>query len=229
MSVHDLGSPDRVHPFTFEEATMHGFPSSAVEGDRSERPDLPDTDELVVERYATAELPTRYGTFQIVSFVDNGEDRDHVAVVNGDVAGREGVLTRVHSECVTGDVFGSLRCDCGEQLDKALETLGEVDRGILLYMRQEGRGIGLTEKVKAYELQDEGLDTVEANRHLGFDDDLRDYSVAAGMLDVLGPQKVRGLLSEGIEVERRIPLKVLPNPHNVEYLETKRRKSGHLL
>ena len=162
-----------------------------------------------------------------------------MAIVNGEVEGADDVLTRIHSECVTGDVFGSLKCDCGEQLDRALETIGEAERGILLYMRQEGRGIGLAEKIKAYSLQDEGMDTVEANLHLGFDDDLRDYTVAARMLEILSvasielmtnnPKKVDGLIEEGIEVTRRIPLKVLPNPHNVHYLETKRRKSGHIL
>lgn len=207
--------------------------------DAVDRPELPDTDELVVEPYAEAELPTRYGNFRIVAYVNNRDDKDHVAVVRGDVEGREDVRTRIHSECTTGDVFGSLRCDCGEQLDRALEQLGEADAGILLYMRQEGRGIGLADKIKAYSLQDEGLDTVEANRHLGFDDDLRDYTIAARMLELLGPtsielltnnpDKVRGLLREDIDVTRRVPLKVLPNPHNVHYLETKRRKSGHLL
>jgi len=219
---------------------MQSTLSQIAEGNAGDRPELPETDEVIVEIYAEADLPTRYGDFRIVAFVDNQDDKDHVAVVKGDIAGREDdVLTRVHSECVTGDVFGSLRCDCGEQLEEAFETLGEADRGLLLYMRQEGRGIGLADKIKAYGLQDEGLDTVEANHHLGFDDDLRDYSVAAGMIDELGvdsielmtnnPEKVQGLLTEGIDVTRRIPLKVLPNPHNVQYLETKRRKSGHIL
>ena len=218
---------------------MQSTLSQIAEGSEEKRPELPQTDELVVEQYAVADLPTRYGDFRIVAFVHNQDDKDHVAVVKGDIEGREDLLTRIHSECVTGDVFGSLKCDCGEQLDQALETLGEADHGLLLYMRQEGRGIGLAEKIKAYSLQDEGLDTVEANRHLGFDDDLRDYAVAAGMIDALdvesielmtnNPKKVQGLLNEGIDVVRRIPLKILPNPHNVHYLETKKRKSGHLL
>ncbi len=208
-------------------------------GEDAERPNLPDSDELVVEHYATAELPSQYGEFEVVSFVNNRDQQEHVAVVRGDVSGHEDVLTRIHSECVTGDVLGSRRCDCGEQLEQALETLGERERGILLYMRQEGRGIGLANKIKAYSLQDEGLDTVEANHHLGFDDDLRDYTIAARMIDILGPEsielmtnnpdKVRGLLAEDIDVTQRRPIKITPNPHNVHYLETKQRKSGHIL
>jgi len=218
---------------------MQSTLSDVSEGEVDERPDLPDRDELIVRTYAEAELPTRYGNFRVVAFANNRERDDHVAVVNGDVEGHEDVLTRIHSECVTGDVFESLRCDCGDQLDRALEILGESERGVLLYMRQEGRGIGLADKVQAYSLQDEGLDTVEANRCLGYDDDLRNYDVSARMIDVLGPEsielmtnnpdKIRGLLDEGIDVSRRVPLKVLPNPHNVYYLETKREKSGHLL
>jgi len=218
---------------------MQSTLSEVAEGDVDERPDLPDRDELVVRQYAEAELPTSYGSFRVVAFANNRDDDDHVAVLKGEVKGREDVPTRVHSECVTGDVLGSLRCDCGEQLDRALERLGESDRGILLYMRQEGRGIGLAEKIRAYSLQDDGLDTVEANRCLGYDDDLRDYSIAARMIEILGPEsielmtnnpdKVRGLIDNGIDIARRIPLKILPNPHNVHYLETKRDKSGHML
>ena len=210
-----------------------------TDGDGEERRELADSDELVVEKYADAQLPTRYGKFRILAFINNRDKKEHVAVINGDVEGREDVMTRIHSECLTGDVLGSLKCDCGEQLDRALEQIGEAERGIVLYMRQEGRGIGLAEKIKAYSLQDEGLDTVEANKHLGFDDDLRDYTIASRMLQIIGadsielmtnnPKKVQGLLNEGIEVTRRIPLKVLPNPHNVHYLETKREKSGHIL
>jgi len=210
-----------------------------TDGDGEERRELADSDELVVEKYADAQLPTRYGKFRILAFINNRDNKEHVAVINGDVEGREDVMTRIHSECLTGDVLGSLKCDCGEQLDRALEQIGEAERGIVLYMRQEGRGIGLAEKIKAYSLQDEGLDTVEANKHLGFDDDLRDYTIASRMLQIIGadsielmtnnPKKVQGLLNEGIEVTRRIPLKVLPNPHNVHYLETKREKSGHIL
>ena len=194
------------------------------------------SDELVVKHFATAKLPTKYGQFQIVAFKNNRDFKEHVALTHGDVRGKESVPTRIHSECLTGDVFGSLKCDCGEQLERALRELQESEAGILLYMRQEGRGIGLANKVKAYSLQDEGLDTVEANLHLGFDDDMRNYDVAAEItqtrtedLITNNPSKVRGLVDNGVEVEERMPLKILPNPHNVHYLETKKKKSGHLL
>lgn len=218
---------------------MQSTLSEVTEGEVNERPDLPNRDELVVQKYADAELPTNHGSFRVVAFANNRDDDDHVALVKGEVEDRDDVLTRVHSECLTGDVLGSLRCDCGDQLDRALEILGESERGILLYMRQEGRGIGLADKIQAYSLQDDGLDTVEANRCLGYDDDLRDYAVAARMMEILGPDsielmtnnpdKVRGLIDRGVDVARRLPLKILPNPHNVHYLETKREKSGHLL
>jgi len=195
--------------------------------------------ELSVELFATAELPSEFGEFQIVAFTNNRDNKDHVAVVHGDVQGQSGVLTRIHSECLTGDVFGSLKCDCGAQLDMALQEIAETDAGVVLYMRQEGRGIGLANKVKAYSLQDGGLDTVEANLHLGFDDDLRDYDISAAMLNLLGiesivlmtnnPSKVEGLSEAGIDIDERRPIKTTPNPHNFKYLETKRDKSGHLL
>lgn len=210
-----------------------------LELSETDRARLEKADGLVVEKYAEANLPTKYGKFRIVAFVNNLDFKEHIAIVNGEVAGQEGVPVRVHSECLTGDVFGSLKCDCGEQLDRALDVVADSELGIILYMRQEGRGIGLANKVKAYSLQDDGMDTVEANLHLGFDDDLRDYSVAAEMLRILGPQsielitnnprKVEGLEAEGVEISERRALKVLPNPHNVRYLETKRKKSGHLL
>lgn len=216
-------------------------PLSAAQLELSEtdRARLEKADGLVVEKYAEANLPTKHGKFRIVAFVNNLDFKEHIAIVNGDVLGQEAVPVRVHSECLTGDVFGSLKCDCGEQLDRALDVVADSELGIILYMRQEGRGIGLANKVKAYSLQDDGMDTVEANLHLGFDDDLRDYSVAAEMLRLLGPKsvelitnnprKVEGLEAEGVEITERRPLKVLPNPHNVRYLETKRKKSGHLL
>lgn len=196
-------------------------------------------DELEVELFATAELPSQFGQFEIVAFTNNRDNKDHVAIINGDVEGKSGVLTRIHSECLTGDVFGSLKCDCGAQLDMALQEIAEAEAGVVLYMRQEGRGIGLANKVKAYSLQDGGLDTVEANLHLGFDDDLRDYDISAEMLNLLGiesivlmtnnPSKVEGLTESGIEIDERRPIKTTPNPHNFQYLETKRLKSGHLL
>lgn len=200
---------------------------------------LTPSDVLEVRHFATANLPTRNGQFRIVAFQNNRDFKDHVAIVKGDVAGAQSVPTRIHSECLTGDVFGSLKCDCGEQLERAMQEIAEGGLGIILYMRQEGRGIGLANKIKAYSLQDEGLDTVEANLHLGFDDDMRDYEIASEMLRILGPdsvqlitnnpRKVCGLMKNGIEVAERLPIRVLPNPHNVHYLETKKRKSGHLL
>lgn len=194
---------------------------------------------LQVELFARAELPSKHGQFQIVAFKNNRDDKDHVAIVHGDVRGKTSVLTRIHSECLTGDVFKSLKCDCGPQLDLALQQIAAAQEGIVLYMRQEGRGIGLANKVKAYSLQDKGLDTVEANLHLGFDDDLRDYSISAEMLRLLGvksitlmtnnPAKVDGLIEAGIAIDERHPIKTTPNPHNSKYLQTKREKSGHLL
>lgn len=198
-----------------------------------------DTKALKVELFATADLPSKHGQFQIVAFKNNRDDKDHVAIIHGDVQGKESVLTRIHSECLTGDVFKSLKCDCGPQLDLALQQIAAAKEGIVLYMRQEGRGIGLANKVKAYSLQDKGLDTVEANLHLGFDDDLRDYEISAEMLKLLGvksitlmtnnPAKVDGLIEAGIAIDERQPIKTTPNPHNSKYLKTKRDKSGHLL
>ena len=199
--------------------------------------ELVTSSDLEVVRFAAANLPTRHGDFQIVAFKNNRDGKDHL--VHGDVEGSADVLTRIHSECLTGDVFGSLKCDCGEQLERALEEIQSHEAGILLYMRQEGRGIGLANKVKAYGLQDEGLDTVEANEHLGFDDDMRDYEIAAEMLRILGPQsvslitnnprKLQGLTDHGITVSNRHPIRIVPNEHNLDYLKTKKSKSGHLL
>ena len=194
---------------------------------------------LEVEHFATAKLPTEYGEFQIVAFTNNKDGKDHVAIVKGEIKGQERVLCRIHSECLTGDVFGSLKCDCGPQLQAALEELEATGLGIILYMRQEGRGIGLAQKIKAYSLQDQGMDTVEANLHLGFDDDLRRYDIAAEMLKILGPKsvvlmtnnprKVEGLRRAGIPIDERLPLLITPNKHNAQYLRIKREKSGHLL
>ena len=195
--------------------------------------------ELVVEHFANANLPTKYGHFRIWAFTTNLDEKEHVALVCGDVAGKEDVLIRVHSECLTGDVFGSRRCDCGEQLHHAMEVIASEGQGILLYLRQEGRGIGLANKIKAYGLQDLGMDTVEANVHLGFDDDLREYDVAAKMLELLevksvklmtnNPNKVAGLEDAGIKVSSRLPIKILANPFNTNYLNVKKNKSGHIL
>lgn len=186
-----------------------------------------------VEKYPAALLTTRFGVFRIVAFPG-----EHAALVKGEVAGKEGVLVRIHSECLTGDVFFSLKCDCREQLERALELIGEEGRGILVYLRQEGRGIGLVNKIRAYVLQEQGLDTVEADRRLGFEGDMRDYGVAAEILKHLGvgsiklmtnnPEKVRSLEEHGVRVER-IPLVVEPNGCNRDYLEAKRDKLGHAL
>lgn len=188
---------------------------------------------------ARAQLPTEFGSFRIVGFTPDEGGREHIAIIQGDVQGASDVPIRIHSECLTGDVLGSLRCDCRAQLLRALEELGRSERGIVLYLRQEGRGIGLLNKIRAYALQDEGADTVEANRMLGFRDDQRDYGVAASMLESLGvrsvqlktnnPDKVQQLKWYGIRVTARIPHEISPNPHNRFYLETKRLRSGHLL
>lgn len=198
--------------------------------------------EKLVRRVASVFLPTAHGDFTAIGYhfaLDPDPDRVHVALVKGDVAGKDGVLVRVHSECLTGDVFGSLRCDCGVQLDRAMEMIEREGLGVLLYMRQEGRGIGLLHKLMAYELQEQGLDTVEANRALGFPDDLRDYGVGAQILSDLGlrrirlitnnPRKIVGLQGYGLEVIERVPLEVEPNEHNRRYLRAKRDKMGHLL
>ncbi len=189
---------------------------------------------------ARAELPSKHGDYEIVAFeADDGRRLDDVAVVRGSLSGATEVPVRMHSECLTGDVLGSNRCDCGEQLKLAMERVAAAPKGIVLYLRQEGRGIGIANKVRAYALQDGGLDTVDANRHLGFDDDLRRYDMAAAMLEALGiesielhtnnPRKVEGLRDAGIDVVRRVPLQVPPREENRHYLATKRARSGHLL
>jgi GTP cyclohydrolase II len=194
---------------------------------------------LAVRVVARAELPTRHGHFTAVAFLNNHERAEHLALVRGEVAGREEVLTRVHSECLTGDALGSLRCDCREQLELGLERLAREEAGVLLYLRQEGRGIGLVNKIRAYALQENGLDTVDANRALGFGDDEREYAVAAAMLRALGvrsvrlltnnPYKIVELERHGLRVAARVPHAVAANDHNRLYLATKARRSGHLL
>lgn len=192
---------------------------------------------VVIE--SEAELPSEFGNFRIFVFSNNRDGKEHVAMVHNDVFGAHDVVTRVHSECMTGDVMGSLRCDCRAQLEHSLRQIGSLQHGVVLYMRQEGRGIGLTNKIRAYRLQEQGLDTVEANLALGFQDDQRDYAVAAAMLRALGvrsirlltnnPDKVRKLTGEGIVVRQRLPLQIAPNPHNRTYLATKAARSGHLI
>jgi len=196
-------------------------------------------DHACVTIAAIAELPSRFGQFHIVAFYNNKDEKEHVAIVHGDVCGEEDVAVRVHSECLTGDVLGSLRCDCRDQLETALRMIGEMNCGILLYMRQEGRGIGLINKIRAYGLQEHGYDTVEANIALGFRDDEREYSVAAHMLESLqvksiklitnNPKKIEDLERNGIKVTGRIPHVMPANEYNRFYLETKAIKSGHLI
>jgi GTP cyclohydrolase II len=194
---------------------------------------------ICVRIVGVAQLPTRFGEFRIVGFWNNRDGKEHVAMIHGDVRGKERVPTRVHSECLTGDVMGSFRCDCRDQLEQGLKKLGALDCGMLLYLRQEGRGIGLLNKIRAYALQDRGLDTVEANLALGFRDDERDYAIAAHMIASLevksielltnNPDKVNQLTQHGIVVSGRVPHFIAPNEFNSAYLHTKAERSGHLM
>ena len=193
----------------------------------------------IIRRVAEAELPTRYGEFHVIAYESMLDGREHLAIIKGDPSSKRGVLVRMHSECMTGDVFGSMRCDCGEQLMAAMRRIDAEGQGAIVYLRQEGRGIGLGNKVKAYQLQDEGLDTVEANEKLGFKPDLRDYGIGAQILLDLNlhsirlltnnPRKIVGLDGYDIEITGSEPLLVEPNQHNERYLETKRSKLGHTL
>jgi 3,4-dihydroxy 2-butanone 4-phosphate synthase / GTP cyclohydrolase II len=195
--------------------------------------------EKLVHRVADAKLPTKWGEFTAVAYKSDVDTAEHVALIMGDITSPEPVLVRVHSECLTGDVFGSLRCDCGEQVDLAMRSIKSEGRGIFLYMRQEGRGIGFHNKLKAYALQDKGLDTVDANISLGFAPDLRDYGIGAQILTDLGikeiklltnnPKKVISLEGHGLKVVQTVPIIVPPNPHNKRYLETKQKRMGHIL
>jgi 3,4-dihydroxy 2-butanone 4-phosphate synthase/GTP cyclohydrolase II len=195
--------------------------------------------ETLIEEPISVKLPTEYGEFTLSAFRQTTNDQVHLALVLGEIEPDSPVLVRVHSSCMTGDIFGSFRCDCGPQLHSAMEQIQQAGKGIVLYMNQEGRGIGILNKLKAYQLQEQGLDTVEANLKLGFSMDDRDYGVGAQILRALGakqlrlltnnPKKRAGLLGYGLEIVENIPLEIPSNPHNQSYLETKRDKMGHLL
>ncbi len=233
-----------LNKYKYQHAVREGVPidkptiEDLIERDQAHYCEGDDSD-VCVKVVAIADFPTKYGDFQIVGFYNNRDDKDHIAVMQGNVCDEEDVPVRLHSECLTGDVMGSKRCDCGEQLEAALQMINDAGKGLILYMRQEGRGIGLINKIKAYQLQDFGLDTVEANLALGFEPDERDYGIAAHMLKSLhvksiklitnNPKKIEGLERHNVNVKGRIPLIIEPNPHNKDYLRTKATKSGHLL
>jgi 3,4-dihydroxy 2-butanone 4-phosphate synthase/GTP cyclohydrolase II len=196
--------------------------------------------ESLIRRVATATLPTRHGgEFKLIVYENDVDDIQHVALVKGEINPEDSVLVRVHSECLTGDVFGSQRCDCGAQLHRAMRMVEEEGKGVIVYMHQEGRGIGLVNKIKAYELQDQGLDTVEANVALGFKPDLRDYGIGAQILADIGvrkmrlltnnPKKIVGLDGYGLTIVARVPIEIRPNENNLQYLQTKKEKMGHIL
>ena len=197
------------------------------------------TREKLVERLEVVRMPTDHGDFDLHLYRSKVDGQHHLALVRGDVAGKKNVLVRVHSECLTGDVFGSRRCDCGPQLHQAMRQVADEGQGVIVYMRQEGRGIGLAPKIKAYKLQEQGLDTIEANRKLGFPMDLREYGLGAQILCDLGlktirlltnnPKKIVGLEGYGLEIVEQVPIRIKPNPHNEKYLRVKREKLGHLI
>jgi 3,4-dihydroxy 2-butanone 4-phosphate synthase / GTP cyclohydrolase II len=197
------------------------------------------TREKLIERVEVVQMPTDYGEFTLHLYRSKLDTQHHLALVMGDVANKTNVLVRVHSECLTGDVFGSRRCDCGPQLHQAMRVVSEAGLGVIVYMRQEGRGIGLAPKIQAYKLQENGYDTIEANRKLGYPMDLREYGLGAQILADLGlktirlltnnPKKIVGLEGYGLEIVEQVPIRIAPNPHNEKYLKTKREKLGHLI
>lgn len=195
--------------------------------------------ESIVERGEEVAMPTQWGDFRLIPFKQKSNGLEHIALIKGDIADGQPVLVRVHSSCATGDIFGSMRCECGEQLHKAMELIEKEGRGIVVYLNQEGRGIGLMEKIRAYKLQEEGLDTVDANLHLGHQADERDYGVGAQILQQLGIQQMRllsnnpikrvGLEGYGLKVVETLPLEIQPNEHNAFYMQTKKDRMGHVL
>ncbi|MCG2787052.1 MAG: GTP cyclohydrolase II [Anaerolineae bacterium] len=220
-------------------ALTHMKIQEILDGDREHECEGCGDNHICVSIASIAELPTRFGDFHIVAFYNNKDGKEHAAIVKGDISGAEDVPVRIHSECLTGDALGSLRCDCRDQLEAALTAIGKMEKGMVVYLRQEGRGIGFTNKIRAYSLQDYGMDTVEANLALGFRDDERDYEVAAHMLMSLkvksiqlmtnNPKKMNDMTKYGINVTGRIPHVLPPNSHNEFYLRTKAAKSGHLI
>lgn len=233
--MNDDGTMARV-PHLMEFAKKHGVKIITVKDLIQHRMRT----ERFVRRVAAVQMPTKYGgDFTAVAYANDVDANVHIALVKGDISPEDKVLVRVHSECLTGDVFGSKRCDCGDQLHKAMEAIKQEGKGVILYMRQEGRGIGLANKLRAYELQDKGLDTVEANLKLGFKPDLRDYGIGAQILVDLGvrkmrlitnnPKKIIGLEGYGLKVVERVPVEVSPHDKNIVYLQTKKKKLGHML